>query len=336
MIAACGTLLWRSRRSFRPRDRGQGADATPPTWRDAARWVALAAVPSGLLIAVTAHISTDVAAVPLLWVLPLTLYLLTFVIVFARRPIIPHWLAVAVQPLFVLTGIATLTFVEIDRLGVCRAPRGLLRLRADVPRRAGATRPAPKYLTAFYLWMSAGGMIGGIAAGLIAPHAFNWVAEYPILLALAALCRGAAAIAPSCGHHAARLRRGRRMLAAAASPAGSSTRSRPHPSSTRHLQMDPRRARGRQRLALARTGSLAVVAFAVLLNVIVVEQASAPPGAQLLRRVQDRGSPTANRAGADAWHHDARRPAHPRRRWPARHRQAGELVLLLPDRLRHC
>jgi hypothetical protein len=51
------------------------------------------------------------------------------------------------------------------------------------------TRPAAKYLTAFYLWMSLGGVIGGIAAGLIAPHVFNWVAEYPILLALALLCR---------------------------------------------------------------------------------------------------------------------------------------------------
>ena len=50
-------------------------------------------------------------------------------------------------------------------------------------------RPAARHLTAFYLWMSAGGMIGGIAAGLIAPYAFNWIAEYPILIALAVLCR---------------------------------------------------------------------------------------------------------------------------------------------------
>ena len=62
----------------------------------------VAAVPSGLLVAVTAHISTDVAAVPLLWVLPLALYLLTFIIVFQRRPIIPHWLVVEVQPIFIL------------------------------------------------------------------------------------------------------------------------------------------------------------------------------------------------------------------------------------------
>ena len=50
-------------------------------------------------------------------------------------------------------------------------------------------RPPPQHLTAFYLWMAAGGMIGGIGAGLIAPYIFNWVAEYPILLALAVLCR---------------------------------------------------------------------------------------------------------------------------------------------------
>ena len=95
LIAACGVLLWRSPdRAPAAAATDGAADAAPPTWRDAASWVALAAVPSGLLVAVTAHISTDVAAVPLLWVLPLALYLLTFVIVFPRRPIIPHWLVV--------------------------------------------------------------------------------------------------------------------------------------------------------------------------------------------------------------------------------------------------
>ena len=89
LIAGCGVLLWRS--ADRPPSAAAdgAAEAAPPTWRDAATWIALAAVPSGLLVAVTAHISTDVAAVPLLWVLPLALYLLTFVIVFQRRPIIP-------------------------------------------------------------------------------------------------------------------------------------------------------------------------------------------------------------------------------------------------------
>src|SRR5438128_822490 len=85
---------------------GAAAEALPPTWRDAATWVALSAVPSALLVAVTAHISTDVAAVPLLWVLPLALYLLTFVIVFAPRAVIPHRFVVEVQPAFVIALVA--------------------------------------------------------------------------------------------------------------------------------------------------------------------------------------------------------------------------------------
>src|SRR5712691_1538916 len=85
LIVGCGVLLWRS--ADHPPSAATVADgeALPPTWREAATWVALTAVPSGLLVAVTAHISTDVAAVPLLWVLPLALYLLTFIIVFQRQ-----------------------------------------------------------------------------------------------------------------------------------------------------------------------------------------------------------------------------------------------------------
>ncbi len=153
----------------------------------------LAAVPSALLVAVTAHISTDVASVPLLWVLPLALYLLTFVIVFQRRPIIPHWLVVEVQPLFIIAlmtviifdpepvkNIVALIAVHLAVFFVCT-----LVCHGEL----AARRPHPKFLTSFYLWMSAGGVIGGISAGLIAPHVFSWVAEYPILLALAVLCR---------------------------------------------------------------------------------------------------------------------------------------------------
>jgi hypothetical protein len=162
-------------------------------------------VPSGLLVAVTAHISIDVAAVPLLWVLPLALYLLTFVIVFARRPLIPHWLVVAVQPAFVIALVAVLVFdlkTNVDWIDAIvfdplKTIVGLIALHVAVffvsalmcHGELARTRPPARYLTAFYLWMSAGGVIGGIAAGLIAPYVFNWVAEYPILLALTLLCR---------------------------------------------------------------------------------------------------------------------------------------------------
>ena len=188
LLIACGVLLWRS-----PGAASTADDVTParPTWKDAVSWVALAAVPAGLLIAVTAHISTDVAAVPLLWVLPLALYLLTFVIAFARRPIIPHWLVVALQPPFVVALVAVIIFDPLKTIIWVVAVHlavffiNALMCHGELAR----TRPPARYLTAFYLCISAGGVIGGVATALIAPHVFNWVAEYPILIALAVLCR---------------------------------------------------------------------------------------------------------------------------------------------------
>jgi hypothetical protein len=191
LIAACGYLLRQAPDQAPSAATSDGVEAAPPTWRDVVSWVGLAAVPSGLLVAVTAHISTDVAAVPLLWVIPLALYLLTFVIVFARRPVIPHRLVVALQPLFILGLVALLVFEPIKaiigQIAIHLAVFFVCALvcHGELARR----RPAARYLTSFYMWMSAGGMIGGIAAGLLAPYTFNWVAEYPILIALAVLCR---------------------------------------------------------------------------------------------------------------------------------------------------
>ena len=193
LIAACGLVLWRAlARSPIALD----DTAAPPAWRDAARWAALAAVPSGLLVAVTAHISTDVAAVPLLWVVPLGLYLLSFIIVFARRQIIPHRLVVAVQPFFVICLAAVIVFEPVKTILWLVAAHAAvffvcaLMCHGEVAR----TRPSGRFLTGFYLSVAAGGALGGLAAGVIAPHVFSWVAEYPLLLALAVLCRPAAAM----------------------------------------------------------------------------------------------------------------------------------------------
>jgi hypothetical protein len=191
LIAACGLLLLRSPKSAAVDTLAVDVDTPPPAWGLRARWIFLAAVPSGLLIAVTAHISTDVAAAPLLWVLPLSLYLLTWVLVFQSRPLLPHkWMLIA-QP-FAIAGVIVLLAVGGEQnllltLGghqlcffiIAMACHGEL----------ARTRPAAKYLTGFYVALSFGGMVGGLFAGLIAPNVFSWVAEYPILLVLAALCR---------------------------------------------------------------------------------------------------------------------------------------------------
>ena len=193
LIAACGLVLWRAQ------ERSPIAlddTAAAPSWRDASRWAALAAVPSGLLVAVTAHISTDVAAVPLLWVVPLALYLLSFIIVFARRQVIPHRLVVAVQPFFVICLAAVIVFEPVKTILWLVAAHAAvffvcaLMCHGEVAR----TRPSGRFLTGFYLSVAAGGALGGLAAGVIAPHVFSWVAEYPLLLALAVLCRPAVAM----------------------------------------------------------------------------------------------------------------------------------------------
>jgi hypothetical protein len=163
----------------------------PPAWRNAAHWVALAAVPSALLISVTAHISTDIAAAPFMWVIPLALYLLTFVIVFSTRPLLPHGWMVAIEPLFIVA-LAGLIVLDIRQYVL-----GLLALNVAAffvitmvcHGELSRSRPAAQHLTAFYMWMSAGGVIGGIFAGLIAPNVFSWVLEYPLLVVLAILCR---------------------------------------------------------------------------------------------------------------------------------------------------
>jgi len=193
LIAACGTLLLSSPAREAADRETEETTAPAQPWMLRARWIFLAAVPSGLLIAVTAHISTDVAAAPLLWVLPLSLYLLTWVLVFQSRPLLPHKWMLMVQPL-AIAGVIVLLAVGGEQnllltLGGHQVCFFLIAMACHGE--LARTRPAAKYLTGFYVALSFGGMVGGLFAGLIAPFLFSWIAEYPILLALAALCRPA-------------------------------------------------------------------------------------------------------------------------------------------------
>ena len=190
LIAGCGALLLRAPASAAALQIEE-SDAPAPGWMTKGRWIFLAAVPSGLLIAVTAHISTDVAAAPLLWVLPLSLYLLTWVLVFQSRPLLPHKWMLMLQPLAIAGVVALLAIGGEQNLLLTLGGHQLcffviaIACHGELAR----TRPPARYLTGFYVALSFGGMLGGLFAGLISPYAFSWVAEYPILLALAALCR---------------------------------------------------------------------------------------------------------------------------------------------------
>ncbi len=160
----------------------------PPTMRQMLHWVALAAVPSGLMLSTTTHLTTDIVAMPLLWVIPLGLYLLSFVIAFAQRRR-PTELITIVAPLIILIA-GGLAFSDGTRNPFVSASLGMLLLFAVAVALHGEMfrlRPAVGHLTRFYLVMSFGGMLGGVFCALVAPLVFDWAYEHPILILLAAL-----------------------------------------------------------------------------------------------------------------------------------------------------
>jgi hypothetical protein len=191
LVTACGYLLLRSPARAETAAQAEPADTPAPTWRTFGRWIFLAAIPSGLLVAVTAYISTDIAAAPLLWVMPLSVYLLTFVLVFQPRPLLPHrWIMLA-QPFAIVAIVVLLTYADngILLLNLAGHLIAFFVIAMASHGEIAQQRPPARHLTGFYLALSLGGMIGGLFAGLVAPFVFSWVAEYPILLVLAALCR---------------------------------------------------------------------------------------------------------------------------------------------------
>ncbi len=159
------------------------------SWRQRLRWLLWAFIPSSLLLSVTAVITTDLAPVPLLWVIPLTLYLLTYVHAFAQRRLVSTRQAARCLPLAAIPaatalalGLAQpLTLVAILHLALLTAAalvfHGLL---AD-------DRPSPRQLTEFYFWLALGGAGGGLFNALLAPLAFDRLLEYPLLLLLGLL-----------------------------------------------------------------------------------------------------------------------------------------------------
>ncbi|MDB5454083.1 MAG: spermidine synthase [Caulobacteraceae bacterium] len=160
------------------------------TGRERLTWIALAAIPSSLMLGVTAHITEDIASAPFLWVAPLALYLLTFIIAFSTRPLIPSQWALVFQAA-ALAGVAWTIGLHPKMLLLMVGVHLLsFFLTALICHQALARRrPDPAHLTEFYLWMSVGGVIGGGFNAFVAPLIFKGVWEYPIVLVLACLVR---------------------------------------------------------------------------------------------------------------------------------------------------
>jgi len=158
-------------------------DGPPPQAKDYALWLLLSAMGSFMLLAVTNHITHDVASVPFLWILPLMLYLLSFILCFEGRGWYQRRIFLA--PLLAVVGAMAWALY---------AERGIMDIKEAVPLfsaglfvacmffhgELAAMKPAPRHLTAFYLMVSLGGALGGIAVGLVAARVFNTYYEFPL------------------------------------------------------------------------------------------------------------------------------------------------------------
>lgn len=195
LTMACGALVWRAQpgiarvhTALKTETRKADRDAA---WRQRLRWIALAFVPSSLMMGVTTALTTDVPAIPLLWVLPLFFYLLSFVLVFAKRPPISHeWLIRRLPFLILCALVPTVCKTKLPLLSMILLY--LLTLFATALMCHGElarSRPKVSLLTEFYLWMSFGGVLGGIFNALVAPVVFSTVVEFPLVLVFAALLR---------------------------------------------------------------------------------------------------------------------------------------------------
>ncbi len=192
LILACAALAWPGRATAETETVTAPATAVAHPWRERALWLVLAAVPSSLLSGTTTKITTEAAAGPLFWVVPLALYLLTFALAFARRRSLP------LRPVLIAQTIGT-ALIVMERL-IEGWPLGgelmilvliaLLFLTAYICNcRLADSRPGPERTGEFYLTIALGGLMGGTFNALIAPNLFSDVIEYPLVLVLALALR---------------------------------------------------------------------------------------------------------------------------------------------------
>ncbi len=194
LTIACAAVATRCEAPGKARNLDAGrteADARL-TWAERGYWLALSVVPSSLLLGLTTYLSTDIAAVPLLWTVPLTLYLLSFVLAFAPAEMIPFRLTERAMPLLVAVLALLLASGAGGRFLVLLIPLHLvaffvcaLLLHTALAR----SRPATRHQTEFYLWMALGGVLGGLFNTFIAPLAFTGIVEYPAAIVMACLLR---------------------------------------------------------------------------------------------------------------------------------------------------
>jgi spermidine synthase len=190
-VAFTARLLWISNAGSSADGIGEAVDATAVehiSWKRRLYWIVLAAVPSGLMLSTTTHLTTDLMAMPLLWVIPLGLYLLSFSVAFADNQRPAYWIGKLAPLILLATG--ALIFWIWGKAAINGLAASLILLfvvAVALHNEMFRTRPDPSQLTGFYLMMSLGGVIGGFFCAILAPLVFDWTWEHPVLILLAAM-----------------------------------------------------------------------------------------------------------------------------------------------------
>ncbi len=189
MMAICAVQVIRSRPSEHPAvvEESDEPRMQPPSLRRRLRWVALAFIPSSLMIGTTTYLTTDIASIPLLWVIPLAIYLLSFMYTFSARPPIPHkWMVYLLPALVLPTMIIFIIPVTNPAIPIGLLCLGTLFVAAMVFHgELALDRPSADHLTEFFLFISLGGVLGGLFAAILAPLLFVLVIEYPLTMVMA-------------------------------------------------------------------------------------------------------------------------------------------------------
>ena len=189
MFANCAWYTLRNARPevlTRPRTKTHTA---PLSWNQRVRYIVLAAIPSSLMLGVTTIVSTDAGSFPLMWSIPLALYLITFILVFAKRQLLPHRWIVRATPFFLLAMplVMTIDLGDNPALMIAAHFAVFFVVAMACHGEMARLRPPVEQLTEFYLMMSIGGVVGGAFNSLLAPVLFNSILEYPIVLIAASL-----------------------------------------------------------------------------------------------------------------------------------------------------
>jgi SAM-dependent methyltransferase len=188
LVATCAYKIWIARGNTAI---DAPADTTPSAaigWKTRLYWIALSAVPSGLMLSTTAHLTTDLMAMPLLWVIPLSLYLLSFSAAFANNRRLANALTLIAPGVILLAAATAFAFFgNAVVYSLISTVLLLFTVAVSLHSEMYRTRPEPARLTEFYLMMSIGGVVGGLFCAIAAPLIFDWTWEHPLLIFAAAL-----------------------------------------------------------------------------------------------------------------------------------------------------